>query len=190
MQCGTSKLIWPIFVYFRLHYTLCKGSAPRAPSGDGEAAINPVPCSKQPSALVFKTKKSTPITQMGRKHRDKPSLPPFSTVRFLHQGHYKFVYMNHCFFIKKKQIKSCLVFYLFDLFFKPTLCTNFGRRSRGVSLELLEYSREKQQSCNPVLSFPFRPCANALWHFPDCSTEPVLYPRLTPYKCSNDSWRR
>lgn len=139
MQCGTSKLIWPIFVYFRLHYTLCKRSAPRAPSRDGEAATNPVPCSKQPSALVFEPKKSTPITKMGRKLWDKPSIPPFSMSDFFVQA-----VMN--------SFNIGLFFTCSIYFFKPSLCTNFGRRSRGVSLELSECSRESSKGA--ALYFP------------------------------------
>lgn len=150
MQCGTSKLTWPIFVYFRLHYTLCKGSVLQAPSRDGEAATNPVPCSKQHSALVFSAKSSTPITKMARKHQDEPLLPPFSIVRFLSQGRDEFFYcMCIVAFLK------CFSFHLFNLFFKATLCTNFGRRSRGVSLELSEYSRESSKTA--ALYFPSLP---------------------------------
>lgn len=155
MQCRTSKLTWPIFVYFRPHYTLCKGSAPQAQSRDGEAATNPVPCSKQHSALVFSTKSSTPITKMGRKHQDKPShrgrkhettphshllaLPDFLVKAVMNSFMCRVAFLKNVCFLG-------FFFYLFDLLFKAPLCTNFGRRSRGVSLELSEYSREKSKT--------------------------------------------
>lgn len=78
-----------------------------------------------------------------QKARDYPSLPPFSIVRFLSQGRDEFFYVYGCF------LKMCVFFwyfYLFDLLFKASLCTNFGRRSRGVSLELSEYSWEKSET--------------------------------------------
>lgn len=148
MRCGTSKISWPTFVYFGLHYTLQRICTTSSNSGwRGCNKRGALQLAALCTCLLNKVEHTE--NQDGQKATRRTLTPTFFLCQ-ISQSRPSWILLCGC------------------IFFEETLCTNFGRNSRGVSLE--------HSNCSPVLSSSSHPCANAPWHFPDCATEPVSTP--------------
>lgn len=152
MWCGTSKISWPTFVYFGLHYTLQRICT--ASSNSGWRGCNKHGALQQ-AALCTRLLNKVEHTdnQDGQKATRRTLTPTFFLCQISQS--------------RPSWILLCACIFLGDFVHRF-----WQKFSRG----LVRVQSGEHSNCSPVLSSSSRPCANAPWHFLDCTTEPVSAP--------------